>query len=190
MKREYLTGLGLEKEVVDKIMAEHGKSVQSLQTEKETTAKAAESFKAQIAERDTQLTDLKKSSGDSEKLTTQIADLQEKNKTATKEHEDQLTQVKFDYALNAKLTTDKAKNLKAVKALIDVTKIKIDGENLIGYDEQINPLKKSDAYLFTADTEADPGGGGNPAEPGKPDTSKLNEAELISVWGGTPPKIK
>jgi hypothetical protein len=36
MKREFLEGLGLEKDTIDKIMAEHSKSTESLKTANET----------------------------------------------------------------------------------------------------------------------------------------------------------
>lgn len=56
--------------------------------------------------------------------------------------------VKLDSAVNMALVEAKAKNPKLAKAALDMSVIKLDGENLIGLTEQLDTLKKSDAYLF------------------------------------------
>lgn len=73
----------------------------------------------------------------------------------------------FDFALDKALATAKAKNPKAVKALLDVEKLKLDGDTIIGLKEQLDPITTSDAYLFDIE-ETDPAvkivkGGGAPA---------------------------
>ncbi|MFW3388304.1 UNVERIFIED_CONTAM: phage scaffolding protein, partial [Kocuria sp. CPCC 205274] len=78
MKREFLKTLGLDDELINQIMVEHGKTLNSVtaltgQVETLTAEKAA--LTTQIAERDTQLTTLKDAAKDSEALTKQIADL-------------------------------------------------------------------------------------------------------------------
>lgn len=56
--------------------------------------------------------------------------------------------VKLDSAVNMALVEAKAKNPKLAKAALDMSIIKIDGENLIGLSEQLDKLKESDSYLF------------------------------------------
>lgn len=68
--------------------------------------------------------------------------------------------VKLDSAVNMALVEAKAKNPKLAKAALDMSVIKMDGENLLGLSEQLDKLKESDAYLFEAETEGDPNGGG------------------------------
>ena len=46
-----------------------------------------------------------------------------------------------------------AKNPKAVKALLDLEKISLDGENLIGLSDQVKILEESDPYLFDNDSK-------------------------------------
>jgi hypothetical protein len=56
------------------------------------------------------------------------------------------------------LVEAKAKNPKLARAALDMSLIKLDGEKLLGLSEQLESLKKSDAYLF--DIEEDKGGDG------------------------------
>ena len=56
--------------------------------------------------------------------------------------------VKLDSAVNMALVEAKARNPKLAKAALDMSVIKMDGENLLGLSEQLDNLKKSDAYLF------------------------------------------
>ncbi|HWQ76562.1 MAG TPA: phage scaffolding protein [Syntrophomonas sp.] len=70
--------------------------------------------------------------------------------------------MKLDSALEMALVAGKAKNSKAVKALLDMDAIKLDGDKLLGLDDQLTKLKTDSAYLFEADksttTTVDSGG--------------------------------
>lgn len=63
--------------------------------------------------------------------------------------------VRLDSAVNLALVEAKAKNPKLAKAALDMSLIKLDGENLLGLSEQLDKLKESDAYLFDVE-EAPP----------------------------------
>ena len=56
--------------------------------------------------------------------------------------------VKLDSAVSMALVEAKAKNPKLARAALDMSVIKLDGEKLLGLNEQLEALKKSDAYLF------------------------------------------
>lgn len=118
----------------------------------------------QIDDRDEELEELKKV--DPDELQQTISSLQEKYDTQKEEYEEKLQQQAKDFAIDSYLRDQNAKNLKAVKALIDVEAITYKDGKLIGIDEQVNPLKENEAYLFGA---SDTGGndpqivvGGNP----------------------------
>lgn len=64
--------------------------------------------------------------------------------------------VKLDSAVNMKLVEAKARNPKLVKAALDMSLVKMDGENLVGLTEQLDNIKKTDAYLFEEETKTDP----------------------------------
>lgn len=68
-----------------------------------------------------------------------------------------LAAVKLDSAVNMALVEAKAKNPKLAKAALDMSMVKLDGDKLLGFSEQLEALKKSDAYLFEA-VEGEPGG--------------------------------
>lgn len=117
-------------------------------SELETANKTIKQYKKDIEKRDKDLTDLQSKIKDNEELNTEIEQLKADNKKASEEYEAKLNQVKFENALEKALIKSKAKNNKAVKALLDIEKIKLDGENLLGFDDQIKALEESDAYLF------------------------------------------
>jgi len=91
----------------------------------------------QLKERDKQLDELKAKAKDSEELLTQISDLQEQNKKVAEEYETKLSEQNFNFAVEQAIAKQEAKNVKAVKALLDTGKMKLDGDTLIGFDEQI-----------------------------------------------------
>lgn len=110
-------------------------------------------LKRQIKDRDDQLTDLKTKAAGNEDLTKQINDLTEQNKKTAAEYQSKLDQQAFDFALKDALSGAKAKNPKAVEALLNKEAIKLDGDKLLGLEEQLKNLKESDAYLFDVDTQ-------------------------------------
>lgn len=61
--------------------------------------------------------------------------------------------VRLDSAVNLALVEAKAKNPKLAKAALDMSLIKLDGENLLGLSEQLDKLKESDAYLFDVEEQ-------------------------------------
>ena len=105
-------------------------------------------YKEQLEQRDQQLKDLQKKAKDSEELTSEIERLREENKKATEAYEEKLTQQKFNFAVEQAIAKAEAKNTRAVKALLDLDKIKLEGDELIGLEEQLKTVKESEPYLF------------------------------------------
>lgn len=148
-------------------------------------------LKSQIADRDTQLEQLKKSSGDNADLKAQIEKLQGENKTQKEGYEAQIAQIRLDNAVDSALTAAGAKNNKAVKAMLDMTGVKLDKEgNLTGLKEQLDGVKKSDSYMFNAAGSAGfkgakPGAGGD-GNSGGVDTSKMTYSEMAAYLAENP----
>ena len=142
-------------------------------------------YKELVEERDAQLADLKAGAKDNEVLKAQIAELQAKNKQAAEDYERQLKEQRFAFAVERAVAKADARNVKAVVALLDTSKISLDGENLIGFDEQVAALKKSDPYLFGVDLKGRmPEGTGKPPQaqenPWKKETFNLTkQGELL-----------
>lgn len=153
MKKEDLIAMGLTEEQAKKVM-------DSIDGNFVTKARFNEvneenkTLKKSVSDRDKQLEDLKKSSGDNAALQQQISDLQKANADQQKAHETELNQLKLDNAVEVALSGAKAKSSKAVKAMLDMAKVKLgeDGK-LSGFDEQIEALKKSEGWMFDADQQ-------------------------------------
>lgn len=164
MNKEQLIALGLSEEQADKVIEGYGQMVPK--TRLDTKIQEVTDLKGQLADRDTQLEELKKV--DAEGLQTKITELQTTNEQLKTDYEQKLQQRDFDYELESALRNAKAKNPKAVKALLDVDKIQLVNGQFVGLEEQLMPLKTSDDYLFAVEgvkgkTPPNPEGGGKPA---------------------------
>lgn len=78
--------------------------------------------------------------------------MQETNKTTTAEFEAKIKQIQIDSAVTTALTGAKAKNLKAVRALLDLDKAELDGETVKGLAEQIKKLQDGEDTKFLFDS--------------------------------------
>ena len=142
-------------------------------------------YKEMVEERDSQLADLKTWAKDNEVLKAQIAELQAKNKQVTEDYEKQLKDQRFAFAIERAVAKADARNVKAVMALLDTSKISLDGENLLGFDEQVAALKESDPYLFGVELKGRvPEGAGKPPQtpenPWKKETWNLTKQGEIT----------
>lgn len=134
-------------------------------------------LKNQLDERDQQLTALQKQAKGNEELQSAIEQLQEENKKVSEEYQQKLEKQAFDFALESALRDAKAKNIKAVKANLNVDGLKLSDGKVIGLDEQLTALKESDGYLFETENESPPGLAGrqphvNPSAPLKGNITK------------------
>ena len=148
MNKEQLQALGITAEQADKVLEAYKGWVPSTRFNEVNEAK--KQAEAQIKERDTQLADLKKGLDGKDELTAKIEALQAENKAALEKYEHDLKSYKISNAIELALAQHGAKNLKAVKALIDVEKIKVDGEKVEGIEDQITALIKGadTSFLF------------------------------------------
>ncbi len=193
MNKEELIAMGLTEEQVKKVM-------DSLDGNFVTKARFNEineenkTLKKSVSDRDKQLEDLKKSSGDNAELKKQIEILQQQNIDQKEVHDAEMAQLKLDNAVDAALTVAGAKNPKAVKACMDMTKVKLgeDGK-LTGWDEQLTAVQKSDSYLFEAKQQGkqtfkgfQPGASGGVKPGTKVDMSKMTYEELANYIENNP----
>ena len=179
--KEILKKAGIEEGKLDSVIGDINKELPKYFIPKDKyneVAEAKKKLEADIAERDKQLEDLKKAAGSNEELKKQIETLQAENKKAAEEWQAKMAQMQLDFALERALTAAKAKNPKAVKALLDLEKVKLDGDKLLGLDDQLKELQKSDAYLFGDSGKVGggtnpPGAGNSEVNPWKPETFNL-----------------
>ena len=193
MEREFLKGLGLEKDAIDKIMAENGKDIELEKGKVKDIQSQLVTANNTIKERDKQLETLKNSPDNPETLKQQIQQLQDDNKAKDEAHQKEIKELKVNSELEKALTNAKAKNAKAVQALLDLgddVELNEDG-TIKGLDEKIKALKKSDAYMFNDDKQTvkidgaipnassnDPANPNPARDPNKPKTYEDFVAEL------------
>jgi hypothetical protein len=165
MTKEELKALGLNDEQADKIVEDYGKNFVA---KSQFNAKNDE-LKALKAERQTaqaELDKLKADNANNADLVKQLDELKAAQAKREEEYAAQVEQMKLDAAVDRSLVAAKVKNAKAVRALLDMGAVKLDGEKISGLDEQIKALKTSDGYLFEQDAQISgiiPGGGADPA---------------------------
>lgn len=199
MTRKQLEDLGLTKEQADSVMKINGDDIENAKgtaaTEIKNLQTEVEGLKTQVGDRDRQLETLKASAGDNADLKKQIEDLQTENATAKASHESELNQLKIDFAVEKALTGAKAKNITAVKALLDLKDAKFDKEgNVKGLAEQIEKLTSDEGtkFLFEAQKQQQnfkgfqPGASAQQKPGAEVDTSKMNYDELCAYLAENP----
>jgi len=178
---------GLSDEQADSVLGYHTETLAGFIPKAKYEAAQAEIAATvnRLNERDRQLADLKKEaakSGDTaelqQKLDTAIAQNKLDNETAAKE----LAELKLSSAVDLALTKEGAKNVKAVKALLDLSTVKLDGDSVLGLQDQLTAIKEKEGYMFNpAITGREPykGARGNADEhkgnPFKQETFNLTE---------------
>jgi predicted nucleic acid-binding Zn-ribbon protein len=152
MKREDLTKLGLiDDAVIDAIMAANGKDIEGHKAKLVTLQTEADGIKVQLTDANKQIEGFK--GLDIEGVKKAADDWKAKAEQATADAVKQVAGLKFDHALDGALTGAKARNAKAVRALLqsDALKLQDDG-SIMGLKEQLEKIKSENDYLFESDT--------------------------------------
>jgi len=174
MKKEDLIKLGLSEEMAQKVAEASAEELKGFipKARFDEVNNEKKKLEGLLSERDAQLETLKNSTGDVEAMKKQIADLQAENKKKDEAHAAEIKKLKVDSAVSAALAAAKAKNEKAVRALLDIDYEKVelleDG-TIKGLADQIKKLTEAEDSKFLFDTEkkkqtikgAKPGESGN-----------------------------
>lgn len=192
MKTDFLKNLGItEQSVIDAIMAENGKDINAVKSNTESLETQINDLKTQLSDRDNQLATLKDSVKDNDKLTKKITELEEANANSKTEYENKIASMQKIYAIENGVRDAKAKNVKAVMALLDMEKITFTDGKLDGLSKQIEDLTKGEdtSFLFGEQTPPapsgtkpnNPPGGGNDNNP--PSGKSFSEAVAAALGG-------
>lgn len=114
---------------------------------------AKATLELQAKEYDKQIKTLQKNISDTDKLNDTIKELQEANKQAKTDYQNKLNTIRINQAIDNAIAGAKAKNAKAVKALLDVDELDFDEEKgeLKGLDKQLKRLQEADDSKFLFD---------------------------------------
>ena len=194
MKTEFLKSLNLSQEVIDKIMAVNGKDIAVEQKKAEKVIQERDSYKLKAESLETQVNDAnteiqKFKDMDIDGIKKAADDWKETAEKAKADADKQISQMKFDYALSAALTGAKAKNAKAVKALLDMDGLKFNDGKIVGLDEQLAQIKADNDYLFESDEPAPEfvkGTNGGSGSVGGKKPSEMTYTELCDYMAQNP----
>lgn len=155
MKAEFLQNFkvgdaSLPKEAVDAILAENQRDVEaavkpfadyeSIKKQLATATEGLEAFKG---------VDVKDLQG-------QIETLQGKLDAQAKEHAAELADLAFDGVLKDAITAARGRNDKAIRALLDVDKLKASKDQTADIKAALEALKKDNGYLFESEETPPP----------------------------------
>lgn len=154
MKKEFLQQLGLADDAVEKILTEYKKGIEAV--------KGAEAQKVEQAEAGLKTAQdtiaglqeaVKKFDGvDVDKLKADLAGMQQK-------YNEDLAAAKLDAALRLELVKAKSRDEVSVRANLDQSLLKLDGNKILGLEEQLARLKSEKEFLFEPDKpENEPAG--------------------------------
>ena len=161
MKREWLKELGIEAEVIDKIMDENGKDVNQAKAEVETLKTAKTDLEAQLATANTTITELKASNTNNEALQAKVTEYEQTIETMKADNQKK----EFDLALENELIKLNVHSTKAARAELDMDKITYENGQFTGLKEQTDTWAQEKAFLIktgATHTHYNPAGGGNP----------------------------
>lgn len=145
MKRTFLEELGLDKENIDKIMAEHGKTVNEFKEK----ADNADGKDKQIELLDKQLKEANKEIKSYKDMN--VDDIKENAKdweAKFNEQKNEMENLKNDSVLKLALAKTNAKDAEDLKHFLDLTKLKFNDGQIEGLEEQLKTLQEEKGYLF------------------------------------------
>ncbi|MGE7916318.1 phage scaffolding protein [Lysinibacillus xylanilyticus] len=146
MTKEQLMKLGLSEEQATKIIEGFGTMIPKSRFDEVNNAK--KQLEKDVADRDGQLEELKESASANDELKAQIEKLQSENTSAKETYEAEVNQLKLDGAVERALIGAKAKNIKAVKALLDLENAEFDGDDIKGLADQLKSLQEGEDSKF------------------------------------------
>lgn len=176
MKREFLKELGLEDEVIDKIMDENGKDINKSNEKIKTLEAEVNNTKELLTNANKEIDSYK--SMDIEAIKKSAEDYKTKFETAEKDYQVKLSQMEYDNKLDKYVGTLNLKNdiyKKEVISRIKEKELKFDGDTLLGGEEFVKGFKEQYAEAFN-DTKPKPTF--SASTPGTPSNSDENSLRL------------
>lgn len=146
MKTEFLKGLGLEQDAIDKIMLENGKDIAAEQAKTSKAVSERDNYKGQLATATESLDKFKDvdpmaMQGEIDKLNQQLKD---KDAEYARKEADRI----FSDTLKDAIKAAGGRNEKAVMAMLDMDALKASKNQSEDIKKALEAVKESDAYLF------------------------------------------
>lgn len=149
MKTEFLKGLGLEQDAIDKIMAENGKDIAAEKAKTTKVEGERDNYKSQLETATESLEKFKDvdptaMQGEIDKLNQQLKD---KDAEYAAKEADRI----FSDTIKEAIKTAGGRNEKTVMAMLDMNALKESKNQSEDIKKALETVKESDAYLFGSD---------------------------------------
>lgn len=145
MQRKFLEDLGLEKDVIDKIMSENGNDINST---KHRLEGERDNYKTQLSAAQEALKGFE--GVDIKDLQGRIATLTQDLAAKEAEYQNRLADVEFESMLDRAISTSGTRSEKALKALLDVPALKASKNRSEDIKAAIEAVKAENDFLFGA----------------------------------------
>ena len=146
MKAEFLKGLGLEQETINKIMAENGKDVAAEQAKTAKAVSERDNYKDQLATATESLEKFK--DVDTTAMQGEIDKLNQQLKYKDAEYAAKEADRIFSDTIKDAIKAAGGRNEKAVMAMLDMDALKASKNQSEDIKKALEAVKESDAYLF------------------------------------------
>lgn len=194
MKREFLKKLGLTDEQIDKIMGENGKDVEKAKGDLSTKETELASAKEQLGTANSKIEEFKEM--DVEGIKAAADDYKTKYEEAQNKAKDELEKLQFEHQLENAIRDSKAKNVKAVKALLDIEALKNSNNQIEDINQAIKATKEENDYLFGDNEPTGTGGSLGGGQKGKQTSiskekfNKMGYKEKVNLYNTQPELYK
>lgn len=177
MKRDFLKNLGIEdKDIIDKILDENSSDIGRAKGELETYKTKVTELETELATKKQEVTTLQGKVGNVDELNQKITQLETDKTNLTTELTTKVAQIQKTHAIENYARDQKAKNVKAVMAMLDMEKITYENNTLAGHVEQFDALKSGEDTSFLFGEASSAPSGFKPSNPpagnGNPPTAK------------------
>lgn len=156
MKRDFLKGLELTDDIVDKIMAQYGADIERYKAEKRDFEEKIYNLGRMIHEKDEQINIMRKNDNDFIQLKKDFESLQSAKDKNDNEYKQQIRDIKLKSGVEKALNKAGARNQKVIlpllKEFLQTAEIDETG-NIKDLDEQIKQIKDNEetGFLFKED---------------------------------------
>lgn len=153
MKREFLRGLGLEEDTVQKIVDEHHDTLRQFKDKAQQVDSLQEQLdkaNKELENRDQQITDLQKAKdGDNQELKDKLEQYKQENS----QYQADMKELKLNNAIKLAVAKD-ANDANDVLLMLDKSGLELQEDGTVkGLDDAVKNLQETKPYLF-ADTKA------------------------------------
>lgn len=156
MKKEFLQELGIDKDVIDKILEENSKDIEKYKNQAENSKNDNTALQSQIKDMEQKLTELQKSTGNAEELKKQLETVQQDYEKEKQAFQKQIAERDYSDAMkNAiekcgiKFTSEMAK--KTYLKELQEANLTVKEGNLEGFESFHKKQLEADPNAFVAD---------------------------------------